>query len=70
MRDPAGRAEDDGVLLSVVLDGDRGKSYLLCLDARDMTEVGRAEVDGVVGFGFHGEHVPSQGGDRGRALDL
>lgn len=62
MRDPAGRAEDDGVLLSVVLDGDRGKSYLLCLDARDMTEVGRAEVDGVVGFGFHGEHVPHQGG--------
>jgi len=70
VRDPAGREEDDGMLLSVVLDGYRGKSYLLCLDARDMKEVGRAEVDAVVGFGFHGVHVPSRGVDRGRASDL
>ncbi|KAF2816651.1 uncharacterized protein BDZ99DRAFT_566455 [Mytilinidion resinicola] len=55
--DPEGTREDDGVLLSVVLDGDVGKSYLLCLDARTMKEVGRAEVEGVVGFGFHGRHV-------------
>ncbi|KAF2496781.1 beta,beta-carotene 9',10'-dioxygenase [Lophium mytilinum] len=55
--DPEGSGEDDGVLLSVVLDGEVGKSYLLCLDARTMEEVGRAEVDGVVGFGFHGRHV-------------
>lgn len=51
-------AEDAGVLLSVVLDGTRGKSYLLVLDAKTMREVGRANVDGVVGFGFHGVHVP------------
>jgi torulene dioxygenase len=55
--DPEGREEDDGVLLSVVLDGDLGKSYLLCLDAKTMLELGRAEVEGVVGFGFHGRHV-------------
>jgi len=53
--DPSGTAEDDGVLLSVVLDGVSGRSYLLVLDARDMTEVARAETKIVVGFGFHGK---------------
>jgi torulene dioxygenase len=51
---PEGEAEDDGVLLSVVLDGIKGNSYLLCLNARDMTELGKAHIPGVVGFGFHG----------------
>jgi len=60
--DPECGGEDDGVLLSVVLDGHAGLSYLLVLDARTMEEVGRAEVDGVVGFGFHGVHVSSGGG--------
>jgi torulene dioxygenase len=54
--DPEGLKEDDGVLLSVVLDGFRGKSYLLCLDARDLGERGRAELDGPVAFTFHGAH--------------
>ncbi|CAI7607112.1 unnamed protein product [Penicillium viridicatum] len=59
---PDGTSEDDGVLLSVVLDGMRGKSYLLCLDARTLSELGRANVDGAIGFGFHGQHVPTVGG--------
>lgn len=54
--DPEGKAEDDGVLLSVVLDGKRGKSYLLVLDAKSFQEVGRAEMESVVPFGFHGNH--------------
>ncbi|KAL3473444.1 carotenoid oxygenase [Aspergillus californicus] len=56
---PEGQEEDEGVLLSVVLDGVRVKpsSYLLVLDAKTLMEVGRASVDGVVGFGFHGLHV-------------
>ncbi|KAL2104468.1 hypothetical protein VUR80DRAFT_585 [Thermomyces stellatus] len=54
---PGGVEEDDGVLLSVVLDGPAGGSYLLCLDARTMEEVGRAEVGFAVGFGFHGRLV-------------
>ncbi|KAJ5671838.1 Carotenoid oxygenase [Penicillium longicatenatum] len=58
---PDGVNEDDGVLLSVVLDGFRDHSYLLCLDARDLTELGRANVKGVVGFGFHGQHVSTVG---------
>ncbi|EFR04243.1 carotenoid cleavage dioxygenase 1 [Nannizzia gypsea CBS 118893] len=62
-----GSDEDDGVLLSVVLDGLSGNSYLLVLDAKTMTEVGRAEVNGAIGFGFHGIHVRS---DEQRGLDL
>ena len=62
-REEGGEEEDDGVLLSVVLDGVKGSSYLLCLDARTMTEVGRASVNGVVGFGFHGLHVPEKKGE-------
>ncbi|KAL3466019.1 carotenoid oxygenase [Aspergillus heterothallicus] len=56
---PQGEREDDGVLLSVVLDGLSGKSYLLVLDAKTLNEIGRASVDAVVAFGFHGVHVPS-----------
>lgn len=59
MRRPGGVKEDDGVLLSVVLDGFSRKSYLLCLDARTMLEMGRAEMDFAVGFGFHGVHAPN-----------
>jgi torulene dioxygenase len=52
-----GKEEDDGVLLSVVLDGHKGTSYLLVLDARTMKEVARAEMNTVVPFGFHGSFV-------------
>ncbi|KAJ4352593.1 hypothetical protein N0V95_004098 [Ascochyta clinopodiicola] len=52
--DPEGSEEDDGVLLTVVLDGFVERSYLLVLDAKDLKEVGRAEVPGPVAFGFHG----------------
>lgn len=62
--DPASEDEDGGVVLSVVLDGIRGKSYLLVLDAKTMKEVARANVDGPVGFGFHGTHVPARQGER------
>lgn len=54
---PEKKSEDDGVLLVVNYDGDTGKSYLLCLDARDLSEMGRAEVDGVIPAGFHGRHT-------------
>lgn len=59
VRRPGGVKEDDGVLLSVVLDGFCKKSYLLCLDARTMREMGRAEMGFAVGFGFHGVHAPT-----------
>ncbi|KAK0732894.1 carotenoid oxygenase [Lasiosphaeria miniovina] len=54
---PGGTDEDDGVLLSVVLNGNTRTSFLLCLDAKTMVEAGRAEVGFAVAFGFHGTHV-------------
>ena len=63
--DPDSDDEDGGVLLSVVLNGITGKSYLLVLNARDLTEVARAKVNGVIGFGFHGLHTKAAPGRRG-----
>ena len=57
VRRPNARRDDDGVVLSVVLDGSRKTSYLLVLDARDMTEIARASVPHHIPFGFHGVHA-------------
>ncbi|GAB7342375.1 hypothetical protein MBLNU457_g0592t1 [Dothideomycetes sp. NU457] len=55
---PDAQSEDEGVILTTVFDGDNGSTYLLCLNAADMTELGRADDGKPVGFGFHGIHVP------------
>ncbi len=52
---PDATEEDDGVLLSVVLDGISGTSYLLVLDAADLSEVARAHAPHLVPLGFHGQ---------------
>jgi len=57
VRRPAARTEDDGVLLSVVLDASARTSYLLVLDARDLTEIARARVPHHIPFGFHGVYA-------------
>lgn len=51
---PGGEDEDDGVVLSVVLDGTRGKSMLIILSAKTMEECARAEMETVFPIGFHG----------------
>jgi carotenoid cleavage dioxygenase-like enzyme len=51
----AGRAEDAGVVLSVVLNAAQGTSFLLVLDAQSFAEIGRAEVPHHIPFGFHGQ---------------
>jgi carotenoid cleavage dioxygenase-like enzyme len=51
---PGASDEDDGVLLSVVLDANAGASYLLVLDARTLSELARATVPHHIPFGFHG----------------
>ena len=51
---PAGESEDDGVLLSVVLDGRDGSSFLVVLDAATFEEIARAEGAPPMPFGFHG----------------
>jgi torulene dioxygenase len=56
---PGAVDEDDGIILTVVFDGDAATSYLLCLDARTMTEMARAVAPCPIGLGFHGLHVPA-----------
>ncbi|MCU0301628.1 MAG: carotenoid oxygenase family protein [Candidatus Nanopelagicales bacterium] len=65
---PGRVAEDDGVVLSVVLDAARGISFLLVLDAGTFTEVARAELPHPVLFGYHGQFfddVPGPSPQRG-----
>jgi carotenoid cleavage dioxygenase-like enzyme len=52
---PEAEGEDEGVLLSVVLDGAKGNSFLLVLDAHSLEELARAEVPHHIPFGFHGQ---------------
>ncbi|MGC4897170.1 carotenoid oxygenase family protein [Micromonospora sp. DT31] len=52
---PTAAAEDDGVVLSVVLDARRGASTLVVLDGATFTELARADVPHVIPFGFHGQ---------------
>jgi beta,beta-carotene 9',10'-dioxygenase len=54
---PGSHGEDDGVLLSVVLDGGSGRSFLLVLAAGDLSEIARAEVPHHIPFGFHGQYL-------------
>jgi carotenoid cleavage dioxygenase-like enzyme len=53
---PDRKHEDDGVILSVVLDAEKGNSFLLVLDAQTFTEQGRAEIPQPVLFGYHGAY--------------
>jgi carotenoid cleavage dioxygenase-like enzyme len=52
---PDASKEDEGVVLSVVLDTDRGNSFLLILDGQSFAEIARAEVPQHIPFGFHGQ---------------
>jgi beta,beta-carotene 9',10'-dioxygenase len=52
---PGAEDEDDGVLLSVVLDAAAESSFLLVLDAADLSELARARVPHHIPFGFHGQ---------------
>jgi carotenoid cleavage dioxygenase-like enzyme len=61
---PDGAAEDEGAVLSVVLDVGNGASFLVVLDASTFTERARAAVPHAVPFGFHGQFIsgPRGGG--------
>ncbi len=52
---PGGDREDDGVLLSVVLDAAGGDSFLLVLDAAELSEIARAQAPHHIPFNFHGQ---------------
>jgi len=59
---PGRTAEGEGVLLSVVLDAQRGLSFLLVLDAQTLAEVARAACPHHIPFGFHGNYFPQARG--------
>lgn len=52
---PGAKQEDDGVILSVVLDGSSGCSFLLILEAGTFEELARVNLNHHLPFGFHGE---------------
>lgn len=53
-----GGGEGDGVVLSVVLDPDRERSFLVVLDGETLTERARAWLPHVLPFDFHGQFYP------------
>ncbi|HLH61225.1 MAG TPA: carotenoid oxygenase family protein [Ktedonobacteraceae bacterium] len=55
---PEARGEDDGVVLSVVLNAYKDNSFLLVLDAHTFEELGRAEVPHHIPLGLHGQYFP------------
>lgn len=55
--EPGAEGENEGVLLSVVLDASAGTSFLLVLDAATLEERARARVPHHIPFGFHGQYA-------------
>jgi carotenoid cleavage dioxygenase-like enzyme len=58
---PGATAEDEGAILSVVLDASTERSFLLVLDAGSFEEVARAEAPHHIPFGFHGQYFRDKG---------
>jgi len=57
---PDAAKEDDGVILSVVLEPGNRKSFLLILDAGSFEEIARAIVPHHIPFGFHGQYFDGE----------
>jgi carotenoid cleavage dioxygenase-like enzyme len=51
---PKGIEEDDGVVLSVVIDRKDNSSFLLILDGKSFQEIGRAKAPHLIPVGLHG----------------
>ena len=61
--EPGATGENEGALLSVVLDARAGSSFLLVLDAATLAELARARVPHHIPFGFHGQFDRATEGD-------
>lgn len=57
---PCAKHEDDGVILSVVLNEKTKRSFLLALDAKEFKEIARAELVHHVPFQLHGQFFKAQ----------
>ncbi|XP_076132441.1 retinal Mueller cells isomerohydrolase isoform X1 [Alosa pseudoharengus] len=60
VQSPEATAEDDGVLLSIVVSPGKGQhpAFLLILDAKNLTEIARASVEVIIPVTFHGMYKP------------
>jgi beta,beta-carotene 9',10'-dioxygenase len=56
VRNPLGKEEDDGIVLSHVYDSNRRENFLLGLDGKSFKEVARAYTGTVTPMGFHGQY--------------
>lgn len=54
---PGGTAEDDGVVLTIILDRSGKHSSLVALDGQTLQELGRAVMPQVYGIGPHGTFI-------------
>jgi carotenoid cleavage dioxygenase-like enzyme len=52
---PYSKNDEDGILISIVLNAAENKSFLLFLDATTMNEIARATLPEPVVYGFHGD---------------
>ena len=55
---PNATKEDDGILLSVILDGEKGLSYLGVFDAGTLTLRSKSYVPMSLPFNLHGQFFP------------
>lgn len=53
---PDAESEDDGVILSVILDTQTKSSFLLILDAKNFKEIARAQIPYPIPFNSHGQY--------------
>eukprot|EP00092_Neocalanus_flemingeri_P065782 GFUD01080056.1.p1 GENE.GFUD01080056.1~~GFUD01080056.1.p1 ORF type:complete len:543 (+),score=150.85 GFUD01080056.1:194-1822(+) len=58
LANPTKTAEDDGVLVTIVFDGTKEKSYLLILDAKTLQPVNKAYLPHNIPWSAHGMHFP------------
>ena len=55
---PGGTEEDDGVLVTIVFDGELKKSYLMILDARSFNILDKSYLPQNIPWSAHGMHFP------------
>ncbi|KAG5847987.1 hypothetical protein ANANG_G00132090 [Anguilla anguilla] len=60
VQSPDGVDEDDGILLTIVVNPGAAQrpGYLLVLNAKDLSEIARAEVEAIMPVTFHGMYKP------------
>merc|ERR1719487_1968153 len=62
---PSGTAEDDGVLLGIVFDGNTNSSFFQILDAQTMKRLAKAPLPIKVPFPVHSSFFPGDAASRG-----